>query len=75
MANQVNPQNLKPDEYFAQQWAHLANGLNKNLTAFATHQGMTAKEWWTYHECVSPLYFSITHLVCQCLLPHVHFSR
>lgn len=50
MAMQANPQNLKPDEFFNQNWAHLSVGINKNLTAFATKIGMAPKEWWTYHE-------------------------
>lgn len=50
MAMQANPQNLKPDEFFNQNWAHLSVGINKNLTAFATKNSMPPKEWWTYHE-------------------------
>jgi len=59
MAMQANPQNLKPDEFFNQNWAHLSVGINKNLTAFATKSSMPPKEWWTYHDacfhmCIFP---------------------
>lgn len=55
MANQnlqsPNPQNLKPEEFFAQNWAHLSTGLYKNLNALSTKIAIGAKEWWSYHDC------------------------